>query len=62
MVTDKELEDLSDFFKVIGDVGTVMHGSPFVGVGLAGNIHGIVTSSDTTGPELARISQTFERA
>jgi translation initiation factor 6 len=61
MVTDKELEDLSDFFKVIGDVGTVMHGSPFVGVGLAGNIHGIVTSSNTTGPELARISQTFER-
>ncbi len=60
MVTDLELEALGDYFKVIADVGTVMHGSPFVGIGLSGNIYGIITSSETTGPELARISQTFD--
>ncbi len=58
-VTDEQLQALETLFQTNVDIGTVMRGSPYINLGLVANTHGAVTSTITTGPELARISQTF---
>jgi translation initiation factor 6 len=59
MTTEKELKWISEGLKVQSDIGTVNRGVPYVSTGILINSQGCVTGEETTGPELARISQTF---
>ena len=52
---DEEIEWLSSFFKVQGDVVTVNRGLPYPRLGIIANKNGILVGSDTTGPEILRI-------
>lgn len=60
MASDEELEWLSSVLKVPVDIGTVNHGSPFVGAGMIANSYGAATGLPTTGPELLRIERALE--
>lgn len=60
MASDEELEWLSSIIKVPVDIGTVNHGSPFVGAGMIANSYGAATGLLTTGPELLRIERALE--
>lgn len=60
MASDEELGWLSSVLKVPVDIGTVNHGSPFVGAGMIANSHGAATGLPTTGPELLRIERALE--
>ncbi|MBI1973389.1 translation initiation factor IF-6 [Candidatus Micrarchaeota archaeon] len=57
--TQAEVEKLESLFKSKGNIGTVNFGDPFVRSGLIGNRHGIVAGSRTSGPEMARIDNSF---
>lgn len=57
MVTDEELDQLSQLLKVHVEVGTVNRGSPYTSLGVLANVDGMIAGSDTTGVELAHISQ-----
>ena len=57
MVTDAEMELLSQLLKVHVEVGTVNRGSPYTSLGVIANIDGMIVGTDTTGVELAHISQ-----
>ncbi|RLE76151.1 MAG: translation initiation factor IF-6 [Thermoprotei archaeon] len=59
LVTDEELNELRDLFKLTVDVGTVNKGSIFLGTGLIANSKGAIVGYETTGPELLRIHQVF---
>ncbi|BCU70801.1 translation initiation factor IF-6 [Stygiolobus caldivivus] len=58
-VTDEELNQLSEFFRVRLDTGTVNFGSVFVRSGLVANKNGVLVGSSTTGPEILRIQRAF---
>ncbi|MHA1712983.1 MAG: translation initiation factor IF-6 [Candidatus Ranarchaeia archaeon] len=58
-ITEEQISVLEKVLKVPVDIGTVMRGSPYVSLGLVANKNGAITSTLTTGPELARISQAF---
>ncbi len=59
MATEQELEWVSEGLSVPSDIGTVNRGVPYVSTGILVNSRGCITGEETTGPELARISQTF---
>jgi len=58
-VTEEELTELSEFFKVKLDTGTVNFGSVFIRSGLIANKNGVLVGSSTTGPEILRIQRAF---
>ena len=57
LATDDEIDQLSQLLKVHIEVGTVNRGSPYTSLGVLANIDGMIAGSDTTGVELAHISQ-----
>ncbi len=57
MATPEEIDRLSEMLKVHIEVGTVNRGSPYTSLGVLANIDGMIAGSDTTGVELAHISQ-----
>ena len=56
-VSREELERLRELFRVPIDVGTVNFGIPFIRSGLLANDKGALVGSNTTGPEILRISK-----
>jgi translation initiation factor 6 len=57
LATEEEIDQLSQLLKVHVEVGTVNRGSPYVSLGVLANVDGMIAGSDTTGVELAHISQ-----
>jgi translation initiation factor 6 len=57
LATAGEIELLAQLLKVEVEVGTVNRGSPFTSLGVMANIDGMIAGTDTTGVELAHISQ-----
>jgi translation initiation factor 6 len=57
LATSEEIEQLSQLLKVHVEVGTVNRGSPYTSLGVLANVDGMIAGSDTTGVELAHISQ-----
>ncbi len=57
LATDDELRIISDVLKVDVEVGTVNRGSPYMRLGVLANTAGMIAGSETTGVELAHISQ-----
>ncbi|MBN2228088.1 MAG: translation initiation factor IF-6 [Candidatus Thorarchaeota archaeon] len=57
LATDEEIDLLSQLLKVHVEVGTVNRGSPYTSLGVLANVDGMIAGSDTTGVELAHISQ-----
>ncbi len=57
--SQRDIELVEKILKVPADVGTVNHGTSLVGACAAANSKGVLVSLDTTGPELARIEETF---
>ena len=60
LANEDELSELSEIMGVPANVGTVNLGSPYVAIGLVANSYGALVGDMTTGPEIARISETFE--
>jgi translation initiation factor 6 len=54
-VSEAELAEVEDLFRLPVDVGTVNFGSPLVGSGILANSRGYAAGDETTGPELGRI-------
>jgi len=57
MATAGEIELLAQLLKVHVEVGTVNRGSPYTSLGVLANADGMIAGTDTTGVELAHISQ-----
>jgi translation initiation factor 6 len=57
LATKGEIELLAQLLKVEVEVGTVNRGSPFTSLGVMANIDGMIAGTETTGVELAHISQ-----
>ncbi len=57
LATDEEIDELSQLLKVHIEVGTVNRGSPYTSLGVLANVNGMIAGSETTGVELAHISQ-----
>jgi translation initiation factor 6 len=57
LATEGEIELLAQLLKVEVEVGTVNRGSPFTSLGVLANIDGMIAGTETTGVELAHISQ-----
>jgi len=57
LATDDEIDQLSQLLKVHVEVGTVNRGSPYTSLGVLANVDGLIAGADTTGVELAHISQ-----
>ncbi|NHI83444.1 MAG: translation initiation factor IF-6 [Candidatus Thorarchaeota archaeon] len=57
LARDEEIEQISQLLKVHVEVGTVNRGSPYTSLGVMANIDGMIAGTDTTGVELAHISQ-----
>ncbi len=57
MVSEKELKEISEKFKLKAEVGTFGYGMPMVGSGVVANNNGFLTGNKTTGPELGRIEE-----
>ena len=57
LATEGEIELLAQLLKVDVEVGTVNRGSPFTSLGVLANIDGMIAGTETTGVELAHISQ-----
>lgn len=57
MATDEEIVTIAQVLKVQVEVGTVNRGSPYTRLGVLANVDGLIAGSDTTGVELAHISQ-----
>ena len=57
LATSGEIELLAQLLKVYVEVGTVNRGSPYTSLGVMANADGMIAGSDTTGIELAHISQ-----
>lgn len=56
-VRKSEKEDIERVLGVVSDIGTASFGSPYPGAGVLANSHGFVTSEQTSGPELGRITE-----
>ncbi|OYT39758.1 MAG: translation initiation factor IF-6 [Desulfurococcales archaeon ex4484_58] len=59
-VSDEELEELKNIFKVYIERATVNSGIPFIKSGLIANNKGILIGENTTGPEMLRIRRGFQ--
>ncbi len=57
MATDEEMEVMADLLGVHVEAGTVNRGSPYTRLGVIANTDGMIAGADTTGVELAHISQ-----
>ncbi|MFX0044652.1 MAG: translation initiation factor IF-6 [Candidatus Hermodarchaeota archaeon] len=57
MATSKEIDQISQLLKVHVEVGTVNRGSPYTSLGVMANLDSMIAGSETTGVELAHISQ-----
>lgn len=57
MSTAAEIDLLSQLLKVHIEVGTVNRGSPYTSLGVLANSDGMIAGTETTGVELAHISQ-----
>jgi len=57
LATSSEIELLAQLLKVHVEVGTVNRGSPYTSLGVLANIDSMIAGTDTTGVELAHISQ-----
>ena len=57
MATSGEIELLAQLLKVPIEVGTVNRGSPYTSLGVLANVDSMIAGTDTTGVELAHISQ-----
>jgi translation initiation factor 6 len=57
MATDNEINHVAQMLKVEVEVGTINRGSPYTRLGVLANVDGMIAGSDTTGVELAHISQ-----
>ncbi len=57
MATDDEIEVVTDLLNIHVEVGTVNRGSPYTSLGVIANVDGMIAGSETTGVELAHISQ-----
>jgi len=57
--TEKELKIIEKHLKVKADIGTVNYGTPYIKAGVIVNTKGIITSEQTTGPELDRVFEVF---
>lgn len=57
MATSGEVELLAQLLKVHVEVGTVNRGSPYTSLGVLANIDSMIAGTETTGVELAHISQ-----
>ncbi|MCI4455451.1 MAG: translation initiation factor IF-6 [Sulfolobus sp.] len=57
--SQEEVADLEKLFKTKIEIGTVNFGNAYVKTGLVVNRNGILVGSETTGPEILRIQQTF---
>jgi len=55
--TSGEIELLAQLLKVHVEVGTVNRGSPYTSLGVLANIDSMIAGTETTGVELAHISQ-----
>ncbi|MHA1934807.1 MAG: translation initiation factor IF-6 [Candidatus Thorarchaeota archaeon] len=57
LATNQEIERVSQLLKVHVEVGTVNRGSPYTSLGVLANIDGMIVGTETTGVELAHVSQ-----
>jgi len=57
LATSEEIEQIAQLLKVEVEVGTVNRGSPYTRLGVLANRNGMIAGTDTTGVELAHISQ-----
>lgn len=57
--SQEDIELVEKILKVPADVGTVNNGTSLVGACAVATTNGIIVSLNTTGPELARIEETF---
>jgi translation initiation factor 6 len=57
MASGEEIESMAEVLRVHVEVGTVNRGSPYTSLGVLANADGMVAGSETTGVELAHISQ-----
>lgn len=57
--SSQDIELVEKILKAPADVGTVNNGTSLVGACTVANSKGVIVSSNTTGPELARIEETF---
>jgi translation initiation factor 6 len=57
LATTEEIEQIAELLKVDVEVGTVNRGSPYTRLGVLANSDGMIAGTDTTGVELAHISQ-----
>jgi translation initiation factor 6 len=57
MATDQEIEEISELLNIHVEVGTVNRGSPYTHLGVIANVDGLIAGTDTTGVELAHITQ-----
>ena len=57
LATSGEIELLAQLLKVHVEVGTVNRGSPYTSLGVLANVDGMIAGTETTGVELAHISQ-----
>jgi translation initiation factor 6 len=57
MATDDEISQVAQMLKVDVEVGTINRGSPYTRLGVLANMDGMIAGSDTTGVELAHVSQ-----
>ncbi|RDE12351.1 MAG: translation initiation factor IF-6 [Candidatus Thorarchaeota archaeon] len=55
--TSEEIQQIAQLLKVEVEVGTVNRGSPYTRLGVLANRNGMIAGTDTTGVELAHISQ-----
>lgn len=58
-VTANEKAHLERVLGVPSNIGTVNHGTPYIGAGLVANTHGAAIGRLTTGPELNRLEDTL---
>lgn len=59
LLNDVDIQWISDFFGINGNVVTVNRGMPYPRLGIIANSKGVIVGSDTTGPEILRITETL---
>ncbi len=57
LATEEEMEMIAELLKVDVEAGTVNRGSPYTRLGVIANTDAMIVGSETTGVELAHISQ-----
>lgn len=59
--TEEEIKKLEEVLKVKVDVGSIGYGSPYIKSGIIVNSKGIIVSDKSTGPELGRCDEVFNK-